>query len=126
MDASASILLIEDELLLCWSLEEALKPFGYTVVISTTGNAGLTAIEGSFPYDAIVTNIRLADGPDGWTLARRARQLHPQVAVIYVSGDSAADHAEQGVPGSVMLSKPFYPQQVQATLKRLLQPACLQ
>ena len=116
----ATILLIEDELLLCWSLEEALKPCGYATVIATTGHAGLAAIEGPGRYDAVVTNIRLSDGPDGWTLARRARELHPDVAVIYVSGDSAVDHTAEGVPDSVMISKPLKAGQIQAELQRLL------
>ena len=115
-----TILLIEDELLLCWTLEEALAARGYDTVIATTGEAGLAAIEGPVHYDAVVTNIRLSGGPDGWALARRARELHPEVAVVYVSGDSAVDHPAQGVPGSLMLSKPFEPVQIQGALQRLL------
>ena len=107
-----SILLLEDEVLLCWILEEALRDCGYEVRTLTTGDEGLAALEESGRFDILVTNIRLADGPDGWALARRARERNPDIAVLYVSGDSAAAHGHRGVEGSVMLAKPFQPEEV--------------
>ena len=107
-----SILLVEDEVLLCWILEEALRSCGYEVRTLTTGNDGLAALEGPQDFDVLVTNIRLAHGPDGWSLARRARELSPAIGVLYVSGDSAAQHDEEGVEGSLMLGKPFQPDDV--------------
>lgn len=56
---------------------------------------------------ALVTDIDLPGGADGWDVARRARELHPELAVIYVSGGSSHEWVSRGVPGSVMLAKPF-------------------
>jgi CheY-like chemotaxis protein len=118
--AKKAILLVEDEVLLCWVLEEALLETGYSVHTATTGNEGLAAIEKAGRLDFLVTNIRLEDGPSGWELARRARELNPGVPVLYVSGDSAALHEQEGVPGSSMLSKPFEPDQLQRTIAAIL------
>jgi len=118
--AQSAILLVEDEVLLCWVLEEALLETGYSVEIATTGNDGLAALEGSTRFDLLVTNIQLADGPSGWTLARRARSINPDIQVLYVSGDSAALHEAEGVERSLMLSKPFEPDRLQRTIITML------
>jgi two-component system, cell cycle response regulator CpdR len=115
-----SVLFVEDEVLICWVVEDALRNSGYQVLTLTTGNEGLEAIEGAQAFDALVTNIKLPDGPDGWALARRAREVNPAIAVLYVSGDSVAYHAEEGVEGSIMLAKPFDPDKLGEALARLL------
>ncbi len=118
--AKKSLLLVEDEVLLCWMLEEELREDGYDVLTSTTGNEGLAALESGRAFDALVTNVRLEDGPDGWSLAETARERDPQIAVLYVSGDSAAQHKHNGVPGSLMLSKPFEHEALRTALASLL------
>lgn len=118
--AKKSLLLVEDEVLLCWVLEEALRDDGYDLLTLTTGDEGWAALESAQSFDALVTNIRLKDGPDGWSLAKRARERNPLIAVLYVSGDSAPQHKSHGVPGSVMLSKPFEPEALRQALALLL------
>jgi two-component system, cell cycle response regulator CpdR len=115
-----SVLLVEDEILLCWVVEDALRECGHEVVTLTTGSEGLKALEGSRSFDALVTNIKLPDGPDGWALARRARELDPSIAVLYVSGDSIARHDDDGVEGSKMLAKPFDPDKLCDTLAGIM------
>lgn len=58
-------------------------------------------------FAALVTDIDLGDNSSGWEVARRARELFPDLPVVYVSGGSAHEWASRGVPGSVMLTKPF-------------------
>jgi CheY-like chemotaxis protein len=58
-------------------------------------------------FAALVTDIDLRDNSSGWEVARRARELFPDLPVVYVSGGSAHEWASRGVPGSVMLTKPF-------------------
>lgn len=115
-----SILLVEDETLLCWVLEDALVEFGHDVRTATTGNGGINALETGQPFDALVTNIRLVDGPDRWALARKARELDPTIGVLYVSGDTAAQHKQKGVQGSLMLAKPFEPDRLYQALASLI------
>jgi DNA-binding NtrC family response regulator len=115
-----TVLLVEDEVLLCWILEEALFESGYRVETRTTGDEGLEAIESQRSFDALVTNIRLAEGPDGWALARHARERDPTIPVIYISGDSTARHGDEGVAGSLMLAKPFEPEALRHALGTLL------
>ena len=56
---------------------------------------------------AVVTDIDLTGAPNGWDIARRTRELFPEIPVIYVSGGSSHDWASMGVPGSMMIMKPY-------------------
>lgn len=58
-------------------------------------------------FQTLVTNIQLP-GAKGWDVARRARELHPKIGVVYVSGDSGQGwHEGSGLPGSLFLQKPY-------------------
>jgi DNA-binding response OmpR family regulator len=64
-------------------------------------------------YRALLTDINLGrDKLTGWDVARHAREIDLTFPVVYLSGDSAEQWAVQGVPNSIMLSKPFAPAQI--------------
>jgi len=70
----------------------------------------------SAPVDVLFTDINLPGGMDGWTLARRARELLPNLSVVYTSGRVSRLDPEVRVPGSILVPKPYMP----ALLGRLL------
>jgi DNA-binding response OmpR family regulator len=73
-----------------------------------------------FPTHFSVTDINLGHGPlSGWDVARRGKEVNP-VPVVYMTGDSAAHWAAQGVPNSVLLTKPFAPAQLLTAVSQLL------
>src|SRR5690348_10470104 len=99
------LLLVEDEVLIAHALEEALIEAGFEVQLALKGTEATKALEQTGEIAALVTDVRLPlDGPDGFDLAHRARELSPTIAVVYMSGDSAADWASKGVPKSIMLA----------------------
>ena len=120
LPAQKSILLVEDEQLLRWHVEDTLLASGHLVRTAATGDDAFAAMDRSGPFHLLVTDIKLKDGPDGWFLARRAREIEPGIGVLYMSGDSAGLHSSHGVPGSLMLSKPFEPPALEQRVARLL------
>jgi DNA-binding response OmpR family regulator len=117
----AVLLLVEDEALIRENLEAELAEAGFKVVCVSNGMEALAKLDadgGSFR--AIVTDIRLGSGPDGWKVARRARELKHEMPIIYMSGDSAHDWPVMGVPCSIMVSKPFAPAQIVTAVATLL------
>ena len=115
------LLLVEDEALIRMDLEDALTEAGFDLVVATSGQQALAEIETDpARFDAVVTDIRLGRGPDGWEIARRSRELVPTMSVVYVSGDSAYEWAARGVPRSVMVAKPFVAAQVINAVSTLL------
>jgi len=114
------VLLVEDEVLLIDLLTEALDEAGYAVTPCNSSEAGKAALESGGEFMALVTDIRLGGGLDGWGLGQRAREIRPNIAVVYMTGDSAADWSARGVPLSTVITKPFAPAQVVVAIAALL------
>jgi len=116
-----SILIVEDEPLIGLAVEDALKEAGYDVRLITDAMDALHELESAAEaLSALVSDIRLQGGKDGWQVARRARELNPLLPVVYMSGDSAIDHASQGVPHSIMVQKPFAAAQIVTAVSTLI------
>jgi CheY-like chemotaxis protein len=117
------ILLAEDESLIALSIEEALEDGGFAVHTTESGEEAVAAIDADNQiFVGLITDVRLGAGPDGWDVARRAREVYPNIAVVYMSGDSAAEHRSRGVPGSLMVQKPFATAQIVNAIAALLDP----
>ena len=121
MENSLVILVVDDEELIRMVVEDALANGGYEVVTASTGEDAiklLNSAEGR--YRALVTDIDLGSGLNGWAVAHRAREIDHSFPIVYMSGKSAADWAVEGVPNSIMLAKPFAPAQLVTAVSQLL------
>jgi CheY-like chemotaxis protein len=121
MTDSIVVLVVEDEPAILIVMEDALREGGFTVVTAANGMDAIATLERRHDeLRAVVTDIRLGDGPDGWQLAHRARELNGQIAVVYVTGDSVDDWPANGVPKSVVIQKPFAEAQLLTAISTLL------
>lgn len=115
------LLLVEDEVLVAEALQLDLEEGGYQVVVAEDGRAAIKAIDTkAHDFVGVITDIRVGAGPDGWEVARHAREAKPTLAVVYITGDSAADWSAQGVPNSLVLQKPFAHAQLVTAISTLL------
>ena len=115
------MLLVEDEPLISLALQDALEKAGYEVVSAGDGHAASEALDHRLhEVSGLITDIRLGVGPDGWSIACRARQQRPDLPVLYVTGDSGPDWGKKGVLGSALLQKPFASERMLAELDKLL------
>ena len=107
MSEERSVLLVEDEYYLAADLEEALTNAGFATDVVSSGEEALTLyIGGTITYRALVTDVRLSGSMSGWDVARRIREREPAFPVVYVTSAPAEEWASQGVPNSVLISKP--------------------
>ena len=121
---SVLLLLAEDEQTVAVVLNAALTDAGYEVLAAGDGNEAIKEIEADAArFRAVVTDIQLGTGPDGWEIARRARELVPTMPIVYMSGESAEEWAVKGVPGSLMIAKPFAPAQLVTAVSNLINQA---
>jgi DNA-binding response OmpR family regulator len=120
-------MVVEDEELIQALLHDALEEAGFAVVAAPGGAAALGIMDARHSELAgLVSDIRLGKGPDGWNVARHARELRPNLPVVYMTGNSAADWSVNGVPKSVLVQKPFAAAQVVTALSTLLNEAASQ
>jgi DNA-binding response OmpR family regulator len=121
MTATVTLLLSEDDPILRDILEIALVDAGFTIVIARNGTKALAELEADAArFGAIITDIKLGSGPDGWEVSRRARELVSEIPIIYMSGDSAQDWLSKGAPSSLMITKPFTPVQLITAISSLI------
>ncbi|ANW02518.1 response regulator [Bradyrhizobium icense] len=118
------ILVVEDDQSIQSVIEEALSDGGFETAIAATGEEAVTLLQGrQDEYRALVTDINLTGRFNGWEVAKRAREMHPQMPVIYITGAAADQWASNGVPDSVLLNKPFAPAQIATAVAQLLNEA---
>jgi CheY-like chemotaxis protein len=67
----------------------------------------------------LVADINLGKGTTGFDVARRARQLNPDIKVIYITGQ-AAQVGKFGVEDAEMFPKPFSPVELAERVLRKL------
>jgi DNA-binding response OmpR family regulator len=115
------ILVIEDDHGIQSLLEDALTEAGFEPAISASGEEAITLLQGGKgKYRALVTDINLIGRIDGWKIAKHAREIDPAFPVIYMTGAAADQWPSQGVPNSILLTKPFAPAQLVTALSSLL------
>lgn len=120
---SISILLVEDDAIIQTMMEAELLAAGFAVSMASSGKKALTMLESpEADYRALVTDIHLGDDPatTGWDVARHARELQPDLPVVYITGGGADEWTSQGVPNSMLVKKPFAPAQVITAVSQLL------
>ena len=111
------ILLVEDEVLISMMIEDAMLEHGFEVYTATNADDALQVLEDGTQVDVLFTDINIDGDVDGSVLARRARALRPELAVIYASGTMKA--VPDPVPGSNFVPKPYAPKDVCAMLATL-------
>src|SRR3954464_16012711 len=124
MTTTPALFLVEDDNLVRDLLEASLTEAGFQVVEVSDGTQALAQFQADVArFRALITDIRLGAGPDGWAVARRARELVPAMPVVYMSGDSSQEWSSKGVPNSLMVAKPFAPAQIITAVSTLLNAA---
>jgi DNA-binding NtrC family response regulator len=104
VECHVDILLVEDDDLIRDILGEALHEAGLDTVRSATAELALELLNNEVPR-VMVTDINLGAGMDGLALGREARQRHPGLPIVYISGRYAAVSGLR--PDERFLPKPF-------------------
>ena len=117
---NATILIVDDEDLIRWSLRERLQTDGYDILEAGTGKAALEAFRTG--VDLVLLDYRLPD-LDGLSILRELKKLDPEVLVIlltsFVSVDTAVEAMKLGA--FHFANKPFNLDEVAATVGRALE-----
>jgi len=115
------ILIVEDDFFITEMVRTALAEGGFQSEVATSGEQAIPLLEDKHSeYRALVTDINLQGKLTGWDVAKRARELGPDIPVVYMTGAAAEEWPSHGVPKSVLLQKPFAPAQIVTAISQLL------
>ncbi len=101
------VLFVEDEFLISQWVAESLEEQGFAVHCASNAADALHYLAAA-PVDVLFTDVNLPGGMDGAMLARRARELLPDLSVVYASARTMPD-PQMRVPGSMFVAKPYVP-----------------
>jgi len=77
------LLVVDDEVLIADMLDDALVEAGFAIVTANDGNEALAVLDDpAQAVGALITDINMGSTPDGWAVARHARQRQPDLPVV--------------------------------------------
>jgi CheY-like chemotaxis protein len=114
---SGVVLVVEDEWLVREEIVCQLKAAGWEVLEASTGEGAVGLLEGRQRIDVLVTDIQLAGYLNGWDVAETFRATHPEMPVIYASGNTA--DKSRTVANSLFFSKPYKSAEILEACRRL-------
>ena len=114
-----SVLVVEDEALILEMMCDVLFENGFNVHAVSNASDALRYLGDGGVVDVLFTDINLPGGMDGSALAMQARQMRPELPVVYTSGGVTALNPLHAVPGSAFVPKPYDPTKICDVLSRL-------
>jgi DNA-binding response OmpR family regulator len=113
-------MVVEDDEVIQDLVEEALSDGGFESAITASSKEAIALLKGDSKFRALVTDIDLPGGLDGWEVARVARETDPTMPVVYMTGTHGEEWASKGVPNSILIAKPFALAQLVTAISSLL------
>ena len=103
-------------------VSEVLADMGYTAIEADDGAAGLKVLNSSARVDLLVTDVGLPGGINGRQVADAAREMRPDLKVLFITG-----YAENAVlshghldPGMHVMTKPFAIEALATRIRELI------
>jgi DNA-binding NtrC family response regulator len=108
-EAHVTVLVVDDEALVRWSLAEVLHRSGHTVIEATSAREALDAIsQPSSAIDAVLLDYRLPDSSD-LGLLEEVRRRTPRSAIVLMTAYGTQEMVQGALDRGAycVLSKPF-------------------
>jgi DNA-binding NtrC family response regulator len=110
--AAQRILIVDDEKLIRWTLQECLQSQGYQAVAVENGTQAWKALEEG-GFDAVLLDYKLPD-TEGFELLERVHSAYPGLPVIMVTAHSSVEHAVAAIQRGAAdyITKPFTTEEI--------------
>jgi PAS domain S-box-containing protein len=119
-----TILLVEDDQILCDVVAGVLDRAGYQVLQAASGQQAIDAwVKQGASVDLLLTDLIMSEGLTGLELAQRLRRERPSLKVVIMSGH-ILEHGLEAMPAQakiLYLQKPFAMTTLASTIRRCLE-----
>jgi two-component system response regulator PilR (NtrC family) len=118
MKDSIQILIVDDQINTCKSLQAILKKSGYRSEYLLSAEEALGRVR-SGAFDIVISDIRMP-GMDGMQLLEELKKIQPHLVVIMVTGFATIKSAVEAIQKGAYdyLPKPFTPDEVRVIIQR--------
>jgi DNA-binding response OmpR family regulator len=117
-----NILVVDDEVVLCQSVEKILNRKGHCVEAATTVSDALKKLDAGATYDLIIADLMMPQA-GGMELLSAVQSGWPEVPVLIITGfssiSSAVESTKLGAAG--YLPKPFTPEELEKSVAAILE-----
>jgi DNA-binding NtrC family response regulator len=126
MENSAHILIVDDQINTCKSLQAILKKSGHISDYTLRPEEALKMIRDGH-YDLVISDIRMP-GMDGMQLLEELKKLQPSLVVIMITGYATIKSAVEAIQKGAYdyLPKPFTPDEVRVIIERAVEHSRLE
>jgi CheY-like chemotaxis protein len=124
-DTGLTVLVVDDEATIRMLVTEVLSDLGYAALEAADGASGLELLRSGARIDLLISDIGMSGGMNGRQMVNVARQLRPDLKVLFITG-----YAEQAFlgdgrleSGMQVMTKPFSLEAMARRIQDLLSQA---
>lgn len=119
MSNKIKILLLDDEPIVVERVKQALEKSNYLVSAFVSGKKAIDHLRKE-KVDILITDLKMSS-PDGMDVLKTARQLHPDIKSIVISGFATFKTAEEARKSGALefIAKPFRISQLKKLLLKI-------
>jgi len=114
-------MVVEPDVLVRMVIAGYLRDCGYRVIETVTANDVWAVLDSGLSLDVVMADVKPAGDTDGFSLASRLRQTHPNIDVILTSGITGAAHESHELCQDGPIKKPYEPKDVEARIRILIE-----
>ncbi|MGH8187140.1 MAG: response regulator, partial [Steroidobacteraceae bacterium] len=117
-----TILVVEDDADLRETVVTALTQLGYRALSAANAAAALRILGGSERIDLLFTDVMMPGGMLGPALAKRARELRPDMDVLFTTGyaDTTVLASTAGLSSAEVINKPYRSEDLATRIRHVL------
>jgi CheY-like chemotaxis protein len=123
--AGETVLVIDDEPTVRMLVVDVLHEAGYSALEAEDGPTGLKILRSSGPVALLITDVGLPGGLNGRQVADAARELQPNIKVLFITGfaENAAISSGHLEPGMAVVTKPFVMAELAKKITEMIEQA---
>jgi CheY-like chemotaxis protein len=119
---SVTILLVDDDPLVCTGTAAMLEDLGHRVLEAQSGEEALAVLEQNLQIELVITDHAMP-GLTGLGLYSRLRASHPHIPVVLASGYADLPTRDAAPAEMIRLAKPFLQDDVAQAIEEALRAA---